>query len=388
MGCSKKGLMTNSLVRPFTVNVPTSVLERIGAKLALSEVGYAPMCNDPWLHGMSAVYLREFLDYWRLRYDWRTAERALNRFPQFKACVEGVDLHFYHVRSASASGRAVVLTHGWPGSVVEFLDMIDRFSCPEKHGAAADEGFDVIVPSLPGYGFSARPAEPIGPRGVARLWRHLMVEVLGYRRFYAQGGDWGAAVTCWLGSDHADVVGAIHVNLFLGAHPDDSSPEAVSWRRQLDKVRALESGYAHQQMTFPQTIGLALADTPLGFAAWVLEKFKRWSDSPGGIEQRFNKDTLLTNIMLYLVNDAVISSMWMYYGAVREASRYGEYVPVPSAVAIFPGEFLPIPPRSVVERVLNLQRWTEMPSGGHFAALEEPALLADDVRAFFLTTGR
>jgi pimeloyl-ACP methyl ester carboxylesterase len=210
-----------------------------------------------------------------------------------------------------------------------------------------------------------------------------MTDALGYKRFFAQGGDWGAAVTHWLGSDHDDVVAAIHLNLLLGT-PPDNSPETLEWRKKLDQVRAIESGYAHEQATRPQTIGLALHDSPLGFAAWVIEKFQRWGDTQGDVESRFSKDLLLGNIMIYLVNEAVISSLWMYYGADGELPRYSSRVEVPTGVALFPGEFLPIPPRAIVERAMNLQRWTQMPSGGHFAAMEEPVAFAEELRAFFV----
>ncbi|MBV1688899.1 epoxide hydrolase [Novosphingobium sp. G106] len=367
---------------PFEVSVSQNVLDKISVRLALSEIGYAPDTADAWHYGTSAAYLAEFLEYWRESYDWRATERELNRFPQFKARVEDIDVHFYHVRGSGPEGRVILLTHGWPGSVMEFLGVIERLAHPERFGGEACEGFDLVIPSLPGYGFSSRPRAPIGPRRTAQLWRRLMIDVLGYSRFYAQGGDWGAAITHWLGSDHPDVTVAIHLNLLLGTPPDDS-PEMCEWRERLNEVRALESGYAHEQATRPQTIGLALHDSPLGFAAWVLEKFQRWGDTRGDIESRFSKDLLIGNIMIYLVNEAVISSLWMYTGADTEMPRYTSRVEVPVGVALFPGEFLPIPPRAAVERALNLQRWSPMPSGGHFAAMEEPALFADEVRSFF-----
>lgn len=326
----------------------------------------------------------ELLDYWRTDYSWRRAEEDLNRLPQFKAMIEDVDVHFYHLRAETPDAPALVLTHGWPGSVLEFMGVVERLAYPERFGGVASDAFDVIVPSLPGYAFSAASSRLCGPRRTASLWRQLMIDVLGYDGFFAQGGDWGAAVTCWLGSDHPDVVQGIHVNLFLGP-PETEAEDAATreWRRRIAAVQQLESGYAHEQMTRPQTIGLALADTPLGFAAWVIEKFRQWSDCGGALESRFSKDTLLTNIMLYLINDAVASSTMMYYAAANEPARYAERVNVPSGVAIFPREFLPMAPRPAVERVLNVKRWTAMPAGGHFAALEEPVAFADEVRAFF-----
>ena len=370
-------------VRRFRVEVAQAILDGIANRLALSRVGYAPDSVDRWQHGTSADYLADLLDYWRRDFDWRAMEQRLNRFPQFKVQVEDIDIHFYHVRGSGSARRAILLTHGWPGSVMEFLDCIERITCPERFGGRAEDGFDVVVPSLPGYGFSSRPAAPIGPRRIAALWRRLMVEALGYPRFFAQGGDWGAAVTSWLGSDHADIVAGIHLNLVLGVLAQDHSPEATAWRQRVDAVRAAEGGYSHEQGTMPQTIGLALSDSPLAFACWVLEKFQRWGDTGGTIESRFSKDVLIGNIMTYLVNDAVTSAIWVYYGAAQEPARYATRIDVPTAVALFPAEPFPIPPRPAAERLMNVQRWSVMPRGGHFAAMEEPALFSDDVCSFF-----
>jgi microsomal epoxide hydrolase len=358
--------------RPFTIDVPQTVLDRIYAKLALSSVGYAPADDRDWIYGADARWLAGLLDYWRETYDWRAAERALNRWPHFTAAIDGLDIHFIHVRGQGARTRPLILTHGWPGSFFEF----DR-----SIALLAEQGFDVVVPSLPGYAFSGRPATPIGPRRVAGLWRSLMADVLGYRRFGAQGGDWGSAVTTWLGRDHPDVVAAIHLNLFL-APPDGDDPETLAWQSRLRDVQARESAYMMEQMTKPQTIGLALADSPLGFAAWVCEKFHGWADTGGDIESRFTKDQLLTNIMLYLVNDAVQSAIWMYRGALTE-EQTGPRVRVPTGMALFPAEFYPYPPRLAAERAYNIVRWTEMTAGGHFAAMEAPAAFAAEVGAFF-----
>ena len=370
-------------VRSFRVNVAQSILDDIARRLAVSRVGYAPAGEDCWQYGTSAAYLAELLAYWQREFDWRAMEQRLNRFPQFKVQVENIDIHFYHVRGTGRSRRAIILTHGWPGSVMEFLGCIERIAFPERFGGRPEDGFDVVVPSLPGYGFSSRPAAPIGPRRIAALWRKLMVDALGYPRFFAQGGDWGAAVTSWLGSDHAEVVAGIHVNLVLGVLPQDHSPEAVAWQQQIDAVRAAEGGYSHEQGTMPQTIGLALSDSPLAFACWVIEKFQRWGDTAGDIECRFDKDVLIGNIMTYLVNDAVTSAIWLYYGAAQEPPRYATRIDVPTAVALFPADPFPMPQRPAAERLMNIQRWTVMPRGGHFAAMEEPALFADDVCAFF-----
>jgi pimeloyl-ACP methyl ester carboxylesterase len=289
-----------------------------------------------------------------------------------------VDIHFYHVAPDNPARLPILLTHGWPGSVVEFQAVIPRL-------VAA--GFPVVVPSLPGYGWSGRPPRPIGPKKVADMWRTLMVDVLGYPRFFAQGGDWGSAVTVQLGINHADVVDAIHLNFFMGPPPGpDADGELLAYWGEVQALMQAESGYHHEQGTKPQTIGLALHDNPVGWAAWVVEKFWRWGDTKGEIESRFSKDQLITNLMSYLVTDNVMSSMWMYYGIGQEKLSPGP-VPVPTALARYPAELYPMPSRSLAARQHNLVRWTEMVAGGHFAAMEEPEAFAQDVIAFFETQG-
>lgn len=359
--------------RPFVIDVPQPVLDRIAARLADTRIGYAPE-GGAWDYGMDNAYLAELLEYWRDRYDWRTAEAALNRWPQFKADVEGIEIHFYHVEGDGSRSLPIILTHGWPGSVVEFQEVIPRLTAA---------GFSVVVPSLPGYGWSGRPSRPVGPTRVADLWRELMVEVLGYRRFYAQGGDWGSAVTAQLAIKHADVVAAIHLNFFMAppAGPD-ADAELKDYWAAVQKLMAAESGYQHEQATKPQTLGLALHDNPVGWASWVVEKFWRWGDTNGDVESRFTKDHLITNLMSYLVTDNVISSLWMYYGSGQEKRSPGP-VQVPTALAHFPGEFYPMPSRALAERQYQVARWSKMASGGHFAAMEEPEAFANDVIAFF-----
>jgi microsomal epoxide hydrolase len=362
-------------VAPFTIAVPEPVLDNIVSRLRTSVVGYAPADDADWRYGTDARYLAEVLDYWRDVYDWRAAERALNEWPHFTAHIDDATVHFIHVR-ASTPGRQLplILTHGWPGSFIEFLEVIPLL---------VEQGFDVVVPSLPGYGFSSRPSVPTTPRRIAALWRRLMVDELGYKRFGAQGGDWGSSVSSWLGCDHPDVVAAIHLNLFDGPPPSGEDDEAtVDWRARRVDVFNRESGYAHEHRSKPQTIGLALADSPVGFASWVLEKFYTWGDTNGDIESRFSKDQLLTNIMIYLVNDAVQSAIWLYRSLITE-SRDDMRVDLPTGLAVFPAEFSLPAPRSCAARKYNIQRWTTMASGGHFAAMEEPRAFAADVAAFF-----
>lgn len=365
--------------REFTLAVPDYVLDRIWYRLAESRIGYAPE-GGGWEWGTDREYLAEFVTYWHEKYDWRQHENDLNSWPQFMALIDGIDIHFYHIRGNIATRQPlpILLTHGWPGSVVEFMAVIPLL---------CDAGFDLVIPSLPGFGFSGRPPQPIGPVRVAQLWRKLMVDVLGYPRFYAQGGDFGSAVTQQLGISHADVTAAIHLNFFMGPPPNKGGDaELGRYWQSIGILMEEESGYHHQQATRPQTLGLALHDNPVGWASWVLEKFRRWGDTHGAIESRFSKDHLITNLMSYLVTGNVMSSFWMYYASRRE-QRAGEMAPgpvtVPTALAHFPGEFYPMPSRALAERAYNIQRWSAFPTGGHFAAMEEPALFAQDVIAFF-----
>ncbi len=358
----------------FRIDVPQAVLDRIQARLSDSRIGYMPDDEEQWKYGMDARYLADLVGYWREGYDWRHEEAQLNRWPQYRVTIDGIDIHFYHVRAAGGHGTPILLTHGWPGSVVEFQAAIPLL---------VDAGFSVVVPSLPGYGWSGRPPRPIGPARVAALWRTLMVEALGYPRFFAQGGDWGSAVTTQLGISHADVVAAIHLNFFMPPPPaPDADTELLDYWGAVGRMMEAESGYHHEQATKPQTIGLALHDNPVGWAAWVVEKFWRWGDTKGDIESRFTKDHLITNLMSYLVTDNVMSSIWMYYGLAGDTIAPGP-VTVPTALAHFPGEFYPMPSRALAERQYNVQRMTKMAAGGHFAAFEEPQAFAQDVIAFF-----
>ncbi|GGC03446.1 multidrug MFS transporter [Novosphingobium endophyticum] len=361
-------------VEEFRIDVPQQVLDHIHRKLVDGRIGYAPDDDERWRYGMDARYLTEIVAYWRDTYDWRAEERKLNRWPQFRSTVDGVPIHFYHIQGDADHPVPILLTHGWPGSVVEFQEVIPLL---------AEAGFSLVVPSLPGFGWSGRPPRPIGPMKVAEMWRTLMVDVLGYDRFFAQGGDFGSAVTVQLGINHADVVAAIHLNFFMAPTPGpDADPELLQYWGAVARLMEAESGYHHEHATKPQTIGLALHDNPVGWAAWVVEKFWRWGDTKGDIESRFGKDHLITNLMSYLVNDAVMSSIWMYYGTQNETRPSGP-VTVPTALAHFPGEFYPMPSRALAERQHDVVRMTQMPSGGHFAAMEEPAAFARDLIDFF-----
>lgn len=363
-----------STVTSFSIDVPQTKLDHIAKRLRETGIGYTPVDDEQWKYGTDARYLRELVEYWLDAYDWRSAEARLNQFPQFMANIDGLDVHFYHVKGDGLRSLPIILTHGWPGSILEFQEVIPLLTA---------QGFDVVVPSLPGYGWSQRPAKPVGAKSVARMWRTLMTDVLGYSRFGAQGGDWGSAVTARLGSEHVDVVAAVHFNLFQAPPPsqDDDDDARAYWNR-IRKMQAISSAYFFEHTTKPQTIGLVLHDNPVGWAAWVIEKFHAWGDTHGDIESRFSKDQLITNLMTYLVNDAVQSSIWSYYGIANEVPFKGP-VTVPTGLALFPAEFYPYPSRRLAGRGYNVTRWTEMPSGGHFAAMEEPEAFAREVAEFF-----
>lgn len=363
------------MIIPFRIDVADEVLQRIATRLADSRIGYAPAGGE-WDYGTSAHYLAELVDHWRADYDWRLHEAQLNAFNQFICKVDGIDIHFYHIRGNGTRALPILLTHGWPGSVVEFQRVMPML-------VAA--GYDIVVPSLPGYGWSGLPEHPLGPAGVAALWKKLMVDELGYSRFFAQGGDWGALVSIQLALAYPEHVAAIHLNFFFGPQAHDGmDADLTRYWQAVAAVRAVESGYSYQQSTKPQTLGLALHDHPVGWASWLLEKFRSWGDTSGDIESRFPKDLFITNLMTYLVTDKVISSLWMYYGRQNEPQLEGK-VTVPTALAYFPAEFMPLPAPELAARHFNLVRWTRMDAGGHFAAMEEPEAFARDVLAFFDT---
>ena len=335
--------------------------------------------------------MKELCAYWINEFDWRKQEAAINRFSHFIAPVEGIDLHFIQEKGDGPSPLPLIISHGWPGSIVEFLDIIQPLAHPQRFGGSEDDAFDVIVPSLPGFGFSGRPARPIGPRKMANLFNKLMTDVLGYPNYLAQGGDWGGAISSWLGFEHAPACQAIHINILTMRHPDGPhGPEEEAWAVQFEHDQSLENGYRTQQATKPQTLSYAMMDSPVGVAAWIIEKFNSWSDTDGdNIESAHTKDSLLTNIMVYLVTRTFNTASWIYYGRREEGGRLlstdNRRVEVPTAAALFPAELLAWPPRSYVERLYNITHWSEMPRGGHFAALEEPELLIDDIRAFART---
>jgi pimeloyl-ACP methyl ester carboxylesterase len=383
-------------VTPFKINAPLSKLDHIRDRVAAYPWFPAPADEgDGWGRGVNTAVLRDLCEHWLRRYDWRAAEADLNRWPHFIATIDGLDIHFVHVVGEARGKRPLLITHGWPGSIYEFWGVIERLAFPSRHGGSAQDAFDLVIPSLPGYGFSGKPTNLVGQRATAKMVRTLMIEVLGYERFLAQGGDWGGMVTSWLGFDHADVVAGIHLNM-IGLRPTPGAPqsdEEKDWLTRTQFAMQAEGAYFYQQATKPQTLAMALMDSPVGAAAWILEKFHGWSDLKNGdLWSVYTRDQLITNIMIYLVTDSMATSV-RYYRALFEenggvALPEGKRVEVATGFAHFPGETLYAPPpRSWAERAYHVVQWTQMPGGGHFAAMERPVELADDVKAFAAAIG-
>lgn len=376
--------------RAFEINADDGVLLRIRDKIMRYPWHDMPDVEG-WNQGTSKRYLREICDYWLEEYDWRIHEAALNRFDQFVTTVDDLDIHYLFEKGSGDNPMPLLLSHGWPGSIVEFNRIIEPLAHPERYGGNVADAFDVIAPSLPGFGFSGRPAAPIGPRKMAELFNRLMTDNLGHDAYLAQGGDWGGAISTWLGFEHSAACKAIHINILTMRHPEGpQTDEERAWAAQFDRDQILQDGYRTQQATRPQTLGYAMMDSPVGLAAWVIEKFHAWSDlSNDDIESAHSKDSLLTNIMIYLITGTFTTASWIYYGRREEGGRIfsptGHRVEVPTATALFPAEMLAWPPRSYVERLYNVTHWSEMPRGGHFAAMEEPDLLVDDIVAFART---
>jgi pimeloyl-ACP methyl ester carboxylesterase len=371
--------------RPFHVAIPKHTVDRILARVR--EARWPDRLAGGWQYGVNWDYMKDLAGYWTTRFDWRKAEAHLNAYPQFMARVEDFDIHYYHVRGHGPRPFPIILTHGWPGSVVEFLDAIGPLTDPAHFGGSADDAFDVVIPSLPGFGFSSKPKDkPIGPVTIARLWHTLMTKVAGYQRFGAQGGDWGSQVTIQLANQFPASLVGIHLS-GAGARPvpdAEQTDEERAWVRAAAAFRQAEMDYFNEQQHKPQTVAFALSDNPLGAAAWIVEKFKTWSDSGDNIENAFTKDQLLTNVMLYLVTDTAGSAVWIYRGNADDTGPPRGKIMVPTGFAAFPKELLSLAaPKSFLERDFNLVQYTKMPRGGHFGCFEQPQLFVEDLRTFF-----
>jgi epoxide hydrolase len=375
-------------IRPFHIDVPQADLDDLRERLARTRWP-DELPGVGWDYGVPRAYLRNLADYWRDSYDWRVHEAALNEFPQFTTTIDGANVHFLHVRSPEPDALPLVITHGWPGSIVEFLDVIGPLADPRGHGGDPADAFHVVAPSIPGYGFSG----PTGETGwdtqrVTRAWAELMRR-LGYEKYGAQGGDFGSGISRALaGYDSGHVVG-VHVNFLVTPPPQDPAEREALTGEERERLERLahfqedQAGYRSIQSTRPQTLSYALTDSPVGQLAWIVEKFKELSKSWELPEEAVERDRMLTNVMLYWLTGTAGSSARLYYESRRSGGGWSseEADAAPTGVAVFPSDFQPI--RRFAERAGNIVHWSEFDSGGHFAAMEEPEALVGDVREFF-----
>ena len=377
-------------IQPFKIEIPDATLQDLRERLARTRWP-DEILGSGWDYGSNLAYVKELTEYWRLHFNWRTQEAALNSFAHFRANVDGLCIHFVHQQGQGPQPLPLIITHGWPSTFFEMVKIIPLLTDPARYGGDPSDSFDVVVPSMPGYGFSNLTRERgVNTRKIADLWARLMTEGLGYPQFCAQGGDWGAGVTARLGFHYPERLIGIHVTSVTQALPylgEGSRPlndKEKAFLEERANWREAEGGYSHIQGTKPQTLAYGLNDSPAGLAAWIVEKFRTWSDCTSDVERRFTKDELLTNITIYWATQTINSSTRLYYENQRTSWNFSkdERIRVPCAVALFPQD-LSRPPREWAERCYNVQHWTQMPRGGHFAALEEPELLVEDIRAFF-----
>ncbi len=380
-------------IQPFAIDVPEAVLADLRERLARARLPDEPE-GVGWQLGMNQAYLQQLIEYWRNEFDWRAQERRLNELEQFKTRIDGLDIHFVHRRSPEPDAFPLILTHGWPGTFAEFAKVIGPLTDPVAHGGRAEDAFHVVVPSIPGYGFSDRPPRlGYGRDRTGAIFAELMAR-LGYERYGAQGGDLGAGISRWLAANDAEHVAGLHLNLCSADPPDPDDPtagvppeEVVLMRERAAFWTDEERGYSHMHGTKPQTLGYSLNDSPVGLAAWIVEKYRSWCDCDGNPETRFSKDELLTTLTIYWATETATSAARYYYegrhgGSAPDPAR----IEVPTACAAYPGEFR-FTPRRWLEARYNLVRFTMMPSGGHFAASEEPELFVEDLRTFFRDLG-
>ena len=386
--------MKNDRISPFRIDVAPELLSDLRQRLKNTRWSYQVQ-GTSWEAGTDLNYLKELVAYWHDTYDWRKHEAALNQFAHFKTEVDDIGIHFIHERGKGPNPFPLILTHGYPDSFCRFAKIIPMLTDPVSFGGRAEDAFDVVAPDLPGYGFSDRPPKIGTVFGVNDVWVRLMIDVLGYKQFGAHGGDWGSTVTEQLARTHADSVVAIHLTDVPFGHifqkPDDPSSAEKKFFKNNEQWLQKEGAYALLQSSKPQSLAQGLNDSPAGLAAWIVEKFRGWSDCGGDIESRFTKDELLTQVMIYWATESIGPSFLTYYDYANASAltwikegmkKWAGSSKVPAAFALFPAD-ISHPPREWAERFFNVQRWTEMPRGGHFAAMEEPELLADDIRTWF-----
>ncbi len=376
------------MIKPFKLSVSKKTLNEIYKKV--KKYPWADIENlKGWEHGTNYNYLKKISKYWYSKFSWKKQQDKINSFSNYVTNVNGIKIHFINEKSSNPKVKPLLLLHGWPGSVVEFFYLIPRLAHPERFGGKKEDGFDVIVPSLPGFGFSSSTKSPIGPRKMAKIINKFMTNNLKFKKYFVQGGDWGATISNWLAYDYSKNCKAIHINCLTMRHPrGPKTKKEKKWSIKFAKDQIMQEGYRTQQSTKPQSLSYAMIDSPVGTAAWILEKFFSWSDlKKNNIESVYSKDLLLTNIMIYILYKSFNTSSWIYFGRREEGGRFFpknfKKIKIPTAIAVFPKEMSEWPPKSYVNRIFNVVRWTKMPRGGHFAALEEPELLIKDIKSFF-----
>ena len=371
-------------VQPFRIAIPEADLDDLRARLARTRLPEKETPDD-WSQGIPLSYVRELVAYWKNGYDWRICEARLNALPQFTTRIDGLGIHFLHIRSPHANAQPLVLTHGWPGSIIEFMKVISPLTDPVAHGGEARDAFHLVCPTLPGFGFSDKPTQPgWSIEHIANAWAQLMAR-LGYTRYFAQGGDWGALVTAAIGMQDTEHCAAIHMNMPI-APPDPANMENLTEREQsalagMKHYQDWDSGYSKQQSTRPQTLGYGLADSPAGQMAWIIEKFWSWTDCDGHPENVLTRDELLDNVMMYWLTNSGASSGRIYWESFGKTNT--NPISIPVGCSIFPKEIFRTSRRWAEKRFSNLIHFNDLDKGGHFAAMEQPASYLDEVRTTF-----
>lgn len=376
-------------IEKFNINVSDEILEDL--KYRLDHTRFPEQLEDlDWERGTDINYLKSLVSYWRDEFDWRAQEEELNRFSHFHCEVDGIDIHFIHERGTGPNPIPIILTHGWPDSFLRYKKLIPMLTDPASYGGNPEDSFDVIVPSVPNFGFSSQPKHGgMNNSHVSELFVKLMTEKLGYSKFAAAGGDIGSGVTRYLAFNHPDLLIGIHltdigiIKDLIASKDEELSEEELEYKKAATSWISNEGGYISIQSTKPQTIAYGLSDSPVGLAAWIVEKFRDWSDCSGDLSNSFSKDELLTNIMIYWITNTIGSSANMYYENVHSLPKLG-YIKVPTGITLLPQDIL-LPPRKWAEKNLNITQWTTVARGGHFTAMEEPMLLAKEMRKFFKT---
>ena len=373
-----------SEIRKFQLEVTDAVLDDLKKRLSMTRWPNKETPED-WSQGIPLGYMQELCDYWQHEYDWRAREERLNRFPQFITEIDGVDIHFIHLPSVHENARPLIITHGWPGSVVEFHKVIEPLADPTAHGGNTEDAFHVVVPSLPGYGFSGKPeVTGWGIEKIADIWGELMAR-LGYDHYFAQGGDWGAMVTTHIGLQDKEHCDAIHLNMPV-VIPDPNTMAELTPSEQASLMsmkfyQDWDSGYSKQQSTRPQTVGYGLVDSPSGQAAWIIEKFYQWTDCNGHPENAISRDELLDNVMMYWLSKSAASSARLYWESFKNPPQ--DEVDIPTGCSIFPKEIVRPSERWIRKRFTNLKYYNELEKGGHFAAFEQPEIFLQEIRTYF-----